>query len=360
MSDFLPPDVKKMISATPENVRGADIIRAASPSLSTIPLPSHVLRSLTQAGASVHELGLNHGSKTSVYFPLELTGGVCKWVQGEEEYIVWRAAAAACGSERVHVVWQTAQDKIFYLAIKSEELASHDNTWCPFATLLPGMVGASALPVCYTYYADDFAAMMMISDKELQIYRGVRLLARAKAERLSQDQNNAPIIELTPERITQLTPKPWISLSLMEDQARRVLMILLIKGALWVTGIAFCAWVYAGFSMMNVSISSARMDMNRVNPAGEIVKTYADLNSKTLHQELTDFTKVNDELIADDGLLLTYQISKNEVYWRATVRQTISPTNLDHMKAVAIQPNGDTLLVGRGSDPGLFSSGEHE
>ena len=123
--------------------------------------PSNVLN----AGASPGQI---------IFFPQELIGGICPWVDGQEEDIVWHAAAAACGTERVHAVWQVHKGKIFYLAIKSEEMASHYDTWCPFAALLPGMKDAIAAPVCYTYYANGSAAMMVVTSDNLQIYRGIK------------------------------------------------------------------------------------------------------------------------------------------------------------------------------------------
>ena len=113
------------------------------------------------------------------YFPVELIGGCCPRVIGEEAEIVWNAAAEASDSERVHVVWQSMGDKIWFLAVRSAELASHPNTWCPFAALLPGMKDAAPLPACYTYYTDEAATMMTISADGLQIHRGTASVVRA-------------------------------------------------------------------------------------------------------------------------------------------------------------------------------------
>src|ERR1700679_513742 len=50
------------------------------------------------------------------YFPPDLIGGTCPRIAGEEEEIVWNAAAEACDTERVHVVWQSFENRIWYLA----------------------------------------------------------------------------------------------------------------------------------------------------------------------------------------------------------------------------------------------------
>jgi hypothetical protein len=154
------------------------------------------------------------GMMGEYYFPPELIGGTCPRIAGEEENIVWNAAAEACDSERVHVVWQSLENKIWYLAVRSSELASHSDTWCPFAGLLPGMKDSVAPPVCYTYYGDESATMMLLTAEGLQIYRGTSLVVRAKAERSAREMGDAPIVELVPDKIMELHPIPWYSLSL--------------------------------------------------------------------------------------------------------------------------------------------------
>src|SRR6202012_5949472 len=62
------------------------------------------------------------------YFPPDLIGGTCPRIAGEEEEIVWNAAAEACDTERVHVIWRSVGNRIWYLAVRSSDLASHPNT----------------------------------------------------------------------------------------------------------------------------------------------------------------------------------------------------------------------------------------
>lgn len=306
-------------------------------------------KTILQTTEPVHVL--NSGEDKKIYFPQELIGGVCPWVPGQEDDIVWRAAAAACGAERIHAVWQVYKDKIFYLAIKSEEMSSHYNSWCPFSALLPGMTDAVPAPVCYTYYSNGSAAMMIITPDNLQIYRGITLIARAKAERASRELNNAPIIELTPDRISHLMPSPWYSVSLFEDRSRRILAAVSVISALAFAGLAFLIWLYASYSFISSRVTIASHQDHLEGNVSKFSQTIDIMRSNPLHQQLADFVRVNDGLLSLDGLMLTYEIKNGEPYWRASVNSSLSPDILKSLDAVNIEsaPNGK-IIIGHGLD----------
>lgn len=361
MSDLSPSGKTKESASKVEVVPGSKVKSYSTPTLSSVTLPAKILRSLSQMGTSIQGLEDKTPLGGRIYFPQELTGGVCTRVVGEEEYIVWRAAAAACGSERIHVVWQSVGDKVYYLAIKSEEIAAHPNTWCPFAALLPGMKSATAFPVCYTYHANGSTTMMTVTANEIQIYRGISLIARAIVERTARELNNASIIDLTPDKLAQLKPRPWVSLSLVEDQARRLLMMALILASLPVTGLAFLIWIYAGFSILSSNVTMAHVAVGGSDHTQEFLKSYYDLRDNPLQHELNNFIKINDELLAADGLLLTYQINHDETFWRASVRRSISPEIMSNMNAVQFQPAGsDNVIIGHGKTTVLREAGEQQ
>lgn len=172
------------------------------------------------------------GALEDYYFPADLIGGCCPRVVGEEQEIVWNAAAEAADTERVHIVWQAVGDKIWYLAVQSIEQSSHPNTWCPFASLLPGLKDAAKPPIVYTFYSDEMATMMTVLPDGLQIHRGTSSVVRAKAERVARENHDAPIVDLVPDRIADLTPFPWYSLSLLKS-AHAVFWQLLLYLVRW-------------------------------------------------------------------------------------------------------------------------------
>src|SRR5882724_2839868 len=88
------------------------------------------------------------------HFPAEMIGGSSPLVKGDEEALAWQSAAEACDSERIHFVWRAHEGRVWYLAVRSQDLASHALSWCPFASLLPGQTDAQPPPVVYTYFSD--------------------------------------------------------------------------------------------------------------------------------------------------------------------------------------------------------------
>ncbi|HUY67727.1 MAG TPA: hypothetical protein VMV79_00310, partial [Alphaproteobacteria bacterium] len=228
-------DVERLFKPKPD---GEDASVPATPAEDAI-----VKETMASSLAKILTSGI--GVVGEFYFPVELTGGSCPRVVGEEEEIVWNAAAEACDSERIHVVWQAIDNRIWYLAVRSAEMASHPNSWCPFGSLLPGMKDAQPAPICYTYYSDEAATMMTVTADGLQIHRGMSSVVRAKAERTARELNDAPIVELVPDRIVKLTPAPWYSLSLFEDRARRILAAVSVFIALGIAGVAFVVWLLA-------------------------------------------------------------------------------------------------------------------
>lgn len=253
------------------------------------------------------------------YFPAELIGGTCPRVPGEEEEIVWNAAAEACDTERVHVVWQCLDNRIWYLAVRSADLASHPNSWCPLTAFLPGTKGVAEPPVCYTYFGEEVAILMAVSTDGLQLFRGTAPVVRAKAERMSREMGQAPVVNLDLDRIEQLTPIPWYSLSLFEDRARRVLATLSVLAAVAICALSFMVWFLASMSQM-----AARHDLEaaqqRTQEKSMALMTMAEgARSSPLRDQVTRFLNVNDGLLALNGVMQVYEVKDGKARWRAIV-----------------------------------------
>jgi len=284
------------------------------------------------------------------YFPPELIGGTCPRIVGEEEEIVWNAAAEACDTERVHVVWQSVERKIWYLAVRSGELASHPNTWCPFASVLPGMKDAVPPPVCYTHYADESAAMMLVTEDGLQIYRGTSLVVRAKAERSAREVGNAPIIELVADKILQLAPIPWYSLSLFEDQARRILAAVSVFAALAVAGVSFVIWLFASMSLISSKHDLTETLANTQTKTIELMRTTEKLRSSPMREQLAKFADLNDGLLTINGLLEVYEIRDNKTRWRATVPPSVTADRISDLGGKNIENTAQGVAIGNAAE----------
>ena len=284
------------------------------------------------------------------HFPSELIGGTCPRIAGEEESIVWNAAAEACDTERVHVVWQSVENKIWYIAVRSSELGTHPNTWCPFGALLPGMKDAIPPPVCYTYYGDESATMIMLTAEGLQIYRGTNLVVRAKAERASRELGDAPIIELVPDRIMQLTPTPWYSLSLFEDRARRILAATAVFSALVLAGFSFLVWLLASMSLISSRHDLTTTLANTQDKTMELMRTVERLRSSPMREELGKFADLNDGLLSLNGLLEVYEIRDGKTRWRAVVPPSVTADSINQFGGKNIETTNDGVVIGNAAE----------
>lgn len=281
-----------------------------------------------------------------IYFPPELIGGGCPRVPGQEREIVWNAAAEACDSERVHVVWQATEDKIWYLATRAADLASHPNTWCPFASLLPTSETLDDGPVCYTYYADEAATMMTIMGGALNVHRGTSSVIRAKAERFARDVAGMHLVDLTPEAMASLTAVPWYSVSLFEDRVRRVLAVLSVVSALTITVIAFLIWIGASLSLLSshrdLTSIQERTEQKSIDLMAEVQK----LRISPLRDQMAKFAELNDSLLQIGGWMKVYEIKAGRLRWKAVVPSSVTGDFINELGGRMIETTSQGVVIG--------------
>ena len=290
------------------------------------------------------------GSMGEFYFPPDVIAGCCPRVVGQEENIVWNAAAETCDTERVHIVWQSSETKIWYLAVRSSAVASHTGSWCPFASLLPGMKNASPPPVCYTYYSDETATMMAVSADSLQIFRGTALVVRAKAERTARDMDNAPIIELVPDKIMGLTPVPWYSVSLFEDRARRILAALSVVVALTFAGFSFLIWLSASMSLITAKHDLTETLDRTKSKTMELMRTVERLRTSKMREQLSGFADLNDGLLSINGFLEVYEITGNKARWRAIIPSNVTADRITELGGKNIEVTPEGVAIGNNNE----------
>ncbi len=286
------------------------------------------------------------GVVTEYYFPSEIVGGTCPRVVGEEEEIVWNAAAEACDTERVHVVWHSDEKRVWYLAIRSSELASHATSWCPFGAILPGAKGAKPPPVCYTYFGEESATAMIITPDTLQIFRGTSPVIRAKVERASRELGAAPIVDLTPDSIIELTPVPWYSMSLLEDQSRRILAMISVACALGLAAATFLVWFTASMSLIATRHDMGETQMRTQQKATDLLANAQQLKASPIRDQLAKFTEVNDGLLTIGGLLEVYEIKDNKTRWRAVIPSNITGDRIAELGGKSIETTDKGMAIG--------------
>lgn len=291
------------------------------------------------------------------YFPPDIIGGMCPQVPGEEEEIAWNAAAEACDSERIHIVWQTFDSRVWYLAVRSSELASHPNSWCPFTALLPGMKDALTPPVCYTYYGDDVGTMMTVTDEGLHVYRGTNPIVRAKAERTARELGNASLIDLTPEKIVTFEPVPWYSLSLFEDRARRLLAVGSVVVSIVLTCFGFMVWMIASLSLVASHADLSEANQRTAEKTHQILTMAQDLKATPVRDAMTKFVDLNEKLLDLNGYLEGYVIKDNKVRWRATVPSNITADRINAIEGKTIDTTANGTVIGNAAEMEYEASG---
>ncbi|MDD3183232.1 MAG: hypothetical protein PHD48_10585 [Alphaproteobacteria bacterium] len=286
------------------------------------------------------------GGVGDYHFPLDLIGGCCPRIVGEEEDIAWNAAAEASDTERVHLIWHAKGDKIWYLAVRSSEMSSYTNTWCPFGSVLPGMKDAADPPTVYTYFSDEAATMMTVLVDGLQIHRGTSSVVRAKAERVSRELDGAPVIELVPDRIAKLTPIPWYSLSLFEERARRILAACAVVSSVVFAALGVVIWFIAAMATV-----SAHADLREIQQKSEIkslalLKSVQAQRASPMREQLAQFADVNDGLLSLNGYLEVYQIVSNRPVWRAVLPVNVTSDRINELGGKTLDNNDLGVVVG--------------
>jgi hypothetical protein len=284
------------------------------------------------------------------YSPTEIIGGCCPRVAGAEEDLVWNAAAEACDTERIHLVWSATEDRVWYLAVRSQDLASNPNTWCPFASLLPGMKEANSAPVCYTFFSDETATLMVVTEDNLQIFRGTTLVIRAKAERMSRELANAPVIELVPDRIMQLTPAPWYSLSLFENRARRILAGIAVATALVFATLSFVVWLFASLELIAARHNLSETLMRTESKSMDMMNMVETLHASPMRTELAKFAELNDGLLAVNGFLEVYEVRSGKTRWRAVVPSNVTADRISALGGKTIGPVDNGIAIGNAAE----------
>jgi hypothetical protein len=308
---------------------------------------SSIARSLAGSASLVEEF----------FFPPDIIGGMCPQVPGAEEETAWNAAAEVCDTERVHIVWQSFDNRVWYLAVRSAELASHPNSWCPFAALLPGMNDALTPPVCYTYYGEEIASMMAVTEDGLHVYRGTNPIVRAKAERTARELGNAAIIDLVPETIVAYVPVPWYSVSLFEERARRILAASSVVVSMVLTGLAFLVWLLASVALVtsrhNLDEAVARTQQKTL----ELMESAQNLRGTPVRDALTKFVDLNEGLLDLNGYLEIYSITANQVRWRAIVPSNVTADRINALGGKTIETKANGTVIGNAAQIEYEASG---
>lgn len=284
------------------------------------------------------------------YFPPELIGGSSPLVKGEEEQLAWQAAAEACDSERVHFVYRVHNERVWFLAVRSADLASHSKSWCPFASLLPGMIDARPAPVIYTFYSDEAASLMAVDNDTLQIIRGTSSVIRAKAEKMSREWQNAEMVDLVPDRIATFKAVEWDSLSMREERARRFFAFVSVTAAVITTLVAVFIWFSASLVQLTYNTALKEVQDRTSSAVIQLQQTAMQLRTSDLREQLSNFNKLNEGLVGVQGWLKMYLIRDNNVKWWAVVPPNLTSDRIADIGGQTLDNTEEGTVIGNGKD----------
>lgn len=288
---------------------------------------------------------------SNYYFPNELIGGVCPRIAGQEREIAWHAATEACDTERVQLIWSVSGDKIWYLAARSAEFASHAHTWCPFASFLPGRADAYPAPVCYAYYSDEIAVLMTVTDDSLQVHRGTSTVVRAKAERVARELGMAKVVALDPDVIMKIQPAAWHSVTLFEDRLRRMLSTIVVGFGLFFASIAFFIWLFAVIGIMQQHRQLEDIQDRTRQKTMDLMNDVERMRASLLREQVARFAELNEGLVQVGGWMKFYQIKLSKIRWRAAVPPSVTGDKIKELGAKLLTTNDQGVLIGTDSEP---------
>lgn len=286
-----------------------------------------------------------NGTPTEIYFPPEMIAGCGPYIEGQAQDMAWQAAAEALDSERLHIISHVHDGMVWFLAVRSADLSSHPHSWCPFASLLPGMPDAQPGPALYMYQEEGVATLLAIGHMELSIHRGSINIVQVKAERMSRDLGDAPIFNLLSERLDALTPTPWQSVSLLEDKARRFIASIGMLTGLGVAVMAFLIWVLATLISLNTSHDVMAAQKQSQVAVQELMHQALALRSSPLRNQLARFVDLNDELIKAGGWLKQYTITGTRVQWRAVMPPSITSDIITRLGGRTQEVTDEGILI---------------
>jgi hypothetical protein len=292
----------------------------------------------------------------SFYFPPEAIGGSCPQVKGEEEALAWQAAAEACDSERIHFTYNAHDGRVWYLAVRSQDIASHPHSWCPFGSLLPGLPDARPAPVIYTYYSDEAATLMAVEKDNLQIIRGTGSVVRAKAERLAREIGNAEVLDLVPDVIVHLKARTWESLSLLEDRARRFLAVAAALSGVAVAIAAFFIWFLASVAQLTHKAELSELQDRSRSASLQLQQSALVLRTSEMREQISAFTRLNENLIGLQGWLKLYLLKDGKVSWWAVVPSSLTSGPIQEMGAQTIENGADGLVIANNKESFLHKN----
>ncbi len=278
------------------------------------------------------------------FLPQELVGGALPLIPGVEDEAVWNAASQACSTERVHYCYTIEENRIFYLACPSAQLASNPNSWCPLAAALPGNSEYWDRETVYLYEQEGVAAALRWDQEtgRMQVYLGASRTILPRIQTM-----DANFVTINPEVADVV---PWRNKALRTEKLSRATARMLV-----LSGLLLNIIIIAILSLQMLLTHSVQRDLTQVkfetqNAVGDLMQSAASTMQNTSIQHMVNVQELLDSLGRIDGTLLRYEIkSGGAAEWEALVPQAYSNgiKGVQGQVQPEIEPDGRVRIIGK-------------
>ncbi len=280
---------------------------------------------------------------TMPYLPSELVGGSIPVVAGFEDEAVWNAASQACGTERVHYCYTTAENRCWYLASPSSSMASNPDSWCPLAAALPGNSEHWDKQTVYLYEQDGAASALRWDQDtgKMQLFLGASRTILPKIQ--SMEANFVTI------SADSATPVRWKNRALNQEKLSRFVIKMLLLSGLAVTAGALLFWIggYATTAIIQPKLAAARESTRTAT--NQLLIQATDALQSNLYRHMVRVQELLDTLMVFGGTLVRYEVMPDgSIQWEALVPRALEG-DISKLQATASGMEADGRLRIKGT-----------
>ncbi len=277
------------------------------------------------------------------HLPQEMVGGSLPHIPGAEDEAVWNAASQACSTEKVHYCYSVDDERIWYLACPSAQLASYPDSWCPLAAALPGNSEYWDRETVYLYEQEGLASALRWDQEtgRMQVYLGASrtILPRIQTMDANFVTINAEVADIV----------PWKNKALRTEKLSRATSRMLVQ-----TGLFLNLFIIMILGFQLLMTHSVQRDLSAVQgetqtAVGDLMQRAAETMRNNSVQHMVNIQQLLDALVKIDGTLVRYEIKDGgRAEWEALVPLAYSSgvSGINGKVQPEIEPDGRVKIIG--------------